>query len=107
MSNQSIADQVEIWYGELKPLHALEIALLQHELGEMSKENILSLIGSNADPEPQLFAGLAIAFMSGDASRPSDSLIKKLKMNHHIVLYGMLQYILMVGVNLGKEDLIE
>ena len=79
MSTQSIADQVEIWYGELKPLHALEIALLQHELGEMSKENILSLIGSNADPEPQLFAGLAIAFMSEGASRPSDTLIKKLK----------------------------
>ena len=37
------------------------------------------MIGDNSDPSPQLFAGLATAYMSDQANRYNDLLIKKLK----------------------------
>ena len=41
--------------------------------------DLVNLIGDNSDPSPQLFAGLATAYMSDHANRYNDLLIKKLK----------------------------
>ena len=67
------------WYGELKPLNRLESTLLLFLDGNQSMKDLVNLIGDNSDPNPQLFAGLATAYMSQHENRYNDLLIEKLK----------------------------
>ena len=42
-------------------------------------KDLVNLIGNSSDPNPQLFAGLATAYMSRHENRYDDLLITKLK----------------------------
>ena len=79
LSIQAIADQMQDWYGELKPLHQLESALIAFETADQFSGDLLNLIGTNMDPYPQVFAGLATAFMSDQSTNQYDKLIQRLK----------------------------
>jgi len=79
LSNKDISNQIMKWYGKLKPLNKLESALVSFLDGKNSMGDLVNLIGDNSDPSPQLFAGLATAYMSDHANRYNDLLIKKLK----------------------------
>ena len=79
LSIQAIADQMQDWYGELKPLHQLESALIAFETADQLPGDLLNLIGTNMDPYPQVFAGLATAFMSDQSTNQYDKLIQRLK----------------------------
>ena len=79
LSNNDVSNQIMEWYGELKPLNRLESTLLLFLDGNQSMKDLVNLIGDNSDPNPQLFAGLATAYMSQHENRYNDLLIEKLK----------------------------
>ncbi|MBT3676835.1 MAG: hypothetical protein HOG39_09365, partial [Candidatus Marinimicrobia bacterium] len=79
MTIQLLNDQITKWYGELKPLHPLESALFSFQNGNVSDEGFLNLFGSNADPIPQVFAGISAAFMSKEAITISETAVNRLK----------------------------
>ena len=79
LSNNDISTQIMEWYGELKPLNRLESNLLSFLDGNQSMKDLVNLIGNSSDPNPQLFAGLATAYMSRHENRYDDLLITKLK----------------------------
>ena len=78
LSNNEISNQIKSWYGKLKPLHPLESALLSFNDGNHSNSDMIKLIGNNQDPTPQVFAGLAAAFMSDNANQDSKLYINQL-----------------------------
>ena len=79
LSNNDVSNQIMEWYGELKPLNRLESTLLLFLDGNQSMKDLVNLIGDNSDPNPQLFAGLATAYMSQHENRYNVLLIEKLK----------------------------
>ena len=77
MSLVEVSKQMSEWYGELKPLHPLETALMKFNDNSTS-EGLVGLLGSNSDPSPQVFAGLSKAFMFNQPKETSE-IINKLK----------------------------
>mgnify|MGYP006109570337 CR=1 FL=1 len=77
MSLAEVSKQMSEWYGELKPLHPLETALMKFNDNSTS-EGLVGLLGSNSDPSPQVFAGLSKAFMFNQPKETSE-IINKLK----------------------------
>ena len=78
LSNNQISNQIKSWYGKLKPLHPLESALFSYIDKNDSNSDMIKLIGSNQDPYPQVFAGLAAAFMSDNVMQDSKLYINRL-----------------------------
>ena len=62
----------------MKPLHPLESALFSYIDKNDSNSDMIKLIGSNQDPYPQVFAGLAAAFMSDNVMQDSKLYINRL-----------------------------
>ena len=77
MSINEVSVKMNEWYGELKPLHPLETALIKFNDNSTS-EGLVGLLGSNSDPSPQVFAGLSKAFMFNQPKETSE-IINKLK----------------------------
>ena len=77
MSLAEVSKQMSEWYGELKPLHPLETALMKFN-DNSTLEGLVGLLGSNSDPSPQVFAGLSKAFMFNQPKETSE-IINKLK----------------------------
>ena len=77
MSLVEVSKQMSEWYGELKPLHPLETALMKFN-DNSTLEGLVGLLGSNSDPSPQVFAGLSKAFMFNQPKETSE-IINKLK----------------------------
>ena len=77
MSINEVSAKMNEWYGELKPLHPLETALMKFNDNSTS-EGLVGLLGSNSDPSPQVFAGLSKAFMFNQPKETSE-IINKLK----------------------------
>ena len=90
MSIAELSTKMNEWYGELKPLHPLETALMKFN-DNSSSEYLGDLLGTNSDPPPQVFAGLSRAFMFNQSKNSSEIIdkLKHLSSNNDIDIKGL------------------
>ena len=90
MSIDEITINMQEWYGKLKPLQALETALMTFNQNKKS-EDLINLLGSNSDPSPQVFAGLSEAFMFNQPDQTKEIInrLKSLSGNMDIDIKGL------------------
>ena len=90
MSFAEVSVKMNEWYGQLKPLHPLETALMKFNENSTS-EDLVGLLGINSDPPPQIFAGLSRAFMFNQPNKTLEIIdkLKHLSSNSDVDIKGL------------------